>query len=368
VSLGSLFGTVVDCAGGYGILVRLLRDYGVNALWSDPYCENVLAKGFESRELRHRSSRLERLSGTGLREIVTASPAMNEALGLVDTVADRETTVLLLGETGTGKGMMARRIHGSSTRSGQPFVELNCAGLQPELTESELFGHERGAFTGAAERKLGLFEAAHRGTLFLDEIGEMDPAVQAKLLHVLEERRFRRLGGVAEIGVDVRVLVATHRNLEAMADEGSFRRDLYYRLNVFTVPIPPLRERPEDIVLLAKRFLAEFRGTAGDSAGLSDAVVRILQDYRWPGNVRELRNVMERAAILCSPDSKVQPSHLPQLPSNRFSPAGTLDTAERQAMEDALKANAGNIHSAAKELGISRSTLYRKMKKYDIGV
>ncbi|MBD3868590.1 MAG: sigma-54-dependent Fis family transcriptional regulator [Acidobacteria bacterium] len=353
--------------------MRLGADNFITKPLDPPQLLAILAKGFEARELRHRSSRLERLSGDGAREIVTVSPAMEQALNMIDTVADRDTTVLLLGETGTGKGMMARRIHHTSRRSEQPFVELNCAGLQPELTESELFGHERGAFTGAAERKLGLFEAAHHGTLFLDEIGEMDPAVQAKLLHVLEEQHFRRLGGVTEIEADVRVLVATHRNLEALAAEGTFRQDLFYRLNVFAVPIPPLRERPEDILPLAIRFLAEYRGGDGSSAGLSDDAAAILQSYRWPGNVRELRNVMERAAILCPADAAIQPSHLPPLPAGgspqqqpQPSSAVTMDDAEQRALEQALQAHDGNIQAAARQLGVSRGTLYRKIRKYGL--
>jgi DNA-binding NtrC family response regulator len=332
----------------------------------------VLAKGFESRELRHRSLRLERLSGTTAGEFYGAAPAMRRALELADTVAPRDTTVLLLGETGTGKGLLARRIHDASPRRSQPFVELNCAGLQRELTESELFGHERGAFTSASERKLGLFEAAHGGTLLLDEIGEMDLAVQAKLLNVLEERRFRRVGGVTEIEVDVRVLAATHRDLASDVAEGRFREDLLYRLNVFAIPIPPLRERTGDILPLAVRLLEKNKGPGAAPSGISEAAAAILEGYDWPGNVRELSNVMERAVILCPPGTGVTPEHLPPLAAGpRRTGSGnpgttTFTDAEHQLVEQALKANDGNILATARQLGVSRGTLYRKIKKYGL--
>jgi DNA-binding NtrC family response regulator len=333
----------------------------------------VIAKGFEARELRHRSLRLERLSGKAAERICGAAPSMRRALELADTVAPRDTTVLLLGETGTGKGLLARYIHDTSPRGKQPFVELNCAGLERELTESELFGHERGAFTGATERKLGLFEAAHGGTLLLDEIGEMDPAVQAKLLHVLEKNRFRRVGGVTEIEVDVRVLAATHRDLARDVEDGRFREDLLYRLNVFAIPIPPLRERRDDVLPLARRFLAEFRGPREAADGISAAAADPLRGYDWPGNVRELRNVIERAVILCPAGSDIGPEHLPSLPASSpavtasEAPAGsTLQDAEREVLVRALQSNDGNILATARQLGVSRGKLYRKIDKYGI--
>lgn len=339
----------------------------------------LVAKALEARDLRHKSLRLERLSAASPREIGTRSPAMKRALELVESVAARDTLVLLLGETGTGKGMLARRIHALSPRRAAPFVELNCAGLQRELTESELFGHERGAFTGAVERKIGLFEAAQGGTLFLDEIGEMDMAVQAKLLHVLEQKRLRRVGGVTEIGADVRVLAATHRDLSRDAAEGRFRSDLLFRLNVFPVPIPPLRERSEDILPMALRFLAEFRGREGDSTAISPEAAALLSVYAWPGNVRELRNVMERAAIVTHHDEPVKPEHLPALHVSD-SPLSTDDSAavdngtatygeaERKLVEQALAACGGNIVAAARRLGVSRGKLYRTIRKYGIPV
>ncbi len=355
----------------------------------------LVAKAVEAHALRQKNMRLERLSAApSAPEIVTRSPAMRRALDLLESVAGRDTLVLLLGETGCGKGLLARRLHALSGRRRAPFVELNCAGLQRELTESELFGHERGAFTGAAERKIGLFEAAQGGTLFLDEIGEMDLGVQAKLLHVLEQKRFRRVGGVAEIGADVRVLAATHRDLSGNVERGTFRRDLFYRLNAFPLPIPPLRERREDIAALALRFLAEFRGTAGGTAEIAPEAMALLEDYAWPGNVRELRNAMERAAILCRAGEPVMPEHLPPLdppplvgldppplvgldppprPATADDPADvageaatTIGAAERKLVEQALAASGGNIVAAARRLGISRGRLYRSMRKFGI--
>jgi DNA-binding NtrC family response regulator len=310
---------------------------------------------------------------------------MQQVLALVQAVAARDTTVLLHGETGSGKGMLARRIHEASPRRKEQFVELNCAGLNRDLTESELFGHERGAFTGATEKKAGLFEGADGGTLFLDEIGEMEISIQAKLLKVLEERRFRRVGGIAEIEVDVRLIAASHRDLEREAAQGRFRRDLLYRLNVFSIQIPPLRERRDDILPLALRFLSEFRTWPDVGRALTDDAAALLRAYSWPGNVRELRNVMERAAILCPPGSRVSPDHFPPLEhlSSSLEPADapadapaelpasggagpTMKDAERQAIEQALQAHFGNIQAASRALGISRGTLYRKAKKYGI--
>jgi DNA-binding NtrC family response regulator len=309
---------------------------------------------------------------------------MRDALQLADAVAQRSTTVLLLGETGTGKGMLARWIHERSPRASRPFVELNCAGLQRELTESELFGYERGAFTGATGRKVGLFEAADGGTLFLDEIGEMDLAIQAKLLKVLEQHRFRRIGGVTEIEVDVRILAATHRDLAREAAAGRFRSDLLYRLDVFAIRLPSLRERREEVLPLARRFLAEARGARdGEAGAISDAAARLLEGYGWPGNVRELRNVMERAAILCA-RGEVRPSHLPPLAPAGPATAGgdrdgggdpdgggddedrSLRGAERRFLEATLRANGGNIQATARALGVSRGTLYRKISRYKL--
>ncbi|HEX6737712.1 MAG TPA: sigma 54-interacting transcriptional regulator [Vicinamibacteria bacterium] len=306
--------------------------------------------------------------------ITSRSPAMVEALRLAEAAAPHETTVVILGETGTGKGLLARNVHERSRRRAHPFVELNCAGLQKELTESELFGHERGAFTGAAERKLGLFEAAAGGTVFLDEIGELDPGVQAKLLKAIEDRSFRRLGGLAQVEVDVRLVAATHRDLEREVAAGRFRRDLFYRLNVFTVRLPALRERPEDVVPLALQFLNQY--AAGLPLSLSPAARARLQAYEWPGNVRELRNVMERATILARGEREIGLGHLPRLGSGvplagfddgRPGPRPlTIREAERERVEEALAEHRGNVAAAAAQLGVSRGTVYRKARKYNI--
>ena len=352
--------------------MRLGADNFVVKPVDPPQLLATIAKGLEARDLRCQSERWARLRPAGGGEILSRSPAMQQVVRLAETVAPRDTTVLLTGETGVGKGVLARHIHRASRRGDGPFVELNCAGLQRELTETELFGHEQGAFTGATERKLGLFEAADGGTLLLDEIGEMDPAVQAKLLHVLETGRFRRLGGVSEIGADVRLIAATHRDLARDVEEGRFREDLLYRLNVFRIAIPPLRDRADDILPLAMRFLAEFRGT-DDAVRISPAAEALLVRYEWPGNVRELRNLMERATILCPPERPIEPVHLPPLSPRRPGgtersgrPGETMREAERRLLEKALAAHGGNIRATARDLGVSRGTLYRKMRKYGL--
>ncbi|MFN0058861.1 MAG: sigma-54-dependent transcriptional regulator [Planctomycetota bacterium] len=338
----------------------------------------LLAKGCEASALRRREQRLNRLQPTGRVVLHGNSNALKRALALADAVAGRDTTVLLLGATGTGKGVLARYVHERSQRSSQPFVELNCAGLARELTESELFGHEKGAFTGALARKLGLFEAADGGTLFLDEVGEMDLAVQAKLLKVLEERRFRRVGGLAEITCDVRLIAATHRDLALAVRENRFREDLLYRLNVFAIPLPPLRERPDDVPALAQYFFSGFRCSQQPLAAdwISPAAARTLREYSWPGNVRELRNVIERASILCPPAQQLGLEHLPPLvnaapntpggDTRELAATSTMEERERSAVEDALARHSGNIRAAARELGIARGTLYRKVRKFGI--
>jgi len=324
----------------------------------------VVRKGLESEALRRQSARLIRLAERPANNPTAFhSAAMRKVQTLADAVAPHGTTVLLLGDTGTGKGMLARYVHDASPRASGPFVELNCAGLSRELTESELFGHEKGAFTGASTRKLGLLEAADGGTLFLDEIGEMELAVQAKLLKVLEQGRFRRVGGIAEISVDVRIVAATHRDLEKDAASGRFRIDLFYRMNVFSIRLPPLAARKDDVLMLGRRFLSEQR--RGHT--LSDEAIELLDGYDWPGNVRELKNVMERAAILAPPGEAITGEHLPPL-AGTASPdeTGSLDVAERSFIESALRTHDGNIQATAKALGVSRGLLYRKIAKYGI--
>jgi transcriptional regulator with PAS, ATPase and Fis domain len=279
--------------------------------------------------------------------------------------------VLVSGESGTGKELVAQTIHQLSPRAAQPFVPLNCAAIPDTLLESELFGHEKGAFTGAFARRQGAFELANRGTLFLDEIAEMTPATQAKLLRVLQERSFRPLGGQREQSVDIRVIAATNLEPSEAVRQGKLREDLFYRLNVFAIRLPPLRERKGDVPLLVQAFLREFSARNGRAiAAVSDRAMEILERHSWPGNVRELRNVIERATIVAKSDV-VEPADLPPLahvgapaaggPS--LTPGTTVDEAERQLIELTLEHTGGNKTRAAEMLGISLKTLHNKLNR-----
>ena len=272
--------------------------------------------------------------------------------------------MLITGESGTGKELIARCIHKNSPRSQKIFVAVNCAALAPSLIESELFGHEKGAFTGTAGQHLGRFERAHGGTLFLDEIGELDGNLQAKLLRVLQEKAFERVGGTREIAVDVRVIAATNRNLKQSVADGRFREDLYYRLNTFPIEVPPLRDRPSDIPRLARFFLGRAaRNLAKPHLVLTPEAEKVLLAYGWPGNVRELENTMERVAILC--DDVIEPDDLPVTSSGPARPVLFRDI-ERQAIEDALRENDGNRTKTARQLAISLRTLQYRLKEYGI--
>jgi two-component system NtrC family response regulator len=313
------------------------------------------------------------------REILGESPAIRRLLADIDRVGPARTSVLVVGETGTGKELVARALHRASPRAAGPLVTVNCAAFAESLLESELFGHERGAFTGAAERKRGLLEVADGGTLFLDEIGEFPLALQPKLLRVLQERRFRRVGGTAEIESDVRLIAATHRDLPAMLAAGSFREDLYYRLNVVALQVPPLRERPEDIPLLALHFLRRFaRELDRPAALLAPATLEALRGYPWPGNVRELQNAVERGVLFCAGDTLL-PSDLPPPLGAAAPPAPALslppldrplpellDALEGELIRQALVRARGVQAQAAELLGISRSNLQYKLKKYGL--
>ena len=291
-------------------------------------------------------------AGFSCDKMIAEDERMKQLLELARKVAPTNATVLLTGESGTGKEVLARCIHTNSARADRVFVAVNCAALAPTLIESELFGHEKGAFTGASSQHAGRFERADGGTLFLDEIGELDGHLQSKLLRVLQERTFERVGGKQQITVDVRVIAATNRKLKEMVQQGAFREDLFYRLNTFPLEIPALRERPEDIPALAKHFLARAAREFGkEGLELSEGAVARLTAYQWPGNVRELENMMERVAILC--DGRVEPDDLPldrQQVAER--PVSWRDI-ERKAIGDALRRNHGNRTKAAKELGIS---------------
>jgi NtrC-family two-component system response regulator AlgB len=297
--------------------------------------------------------------------IITRNPAMRERLELAEQVADSLLSVLIEGESGTGKELVAQLIHERSSRRDKPFVKVNCGALPENLLESELFGHVRGAFTGAHKDRKGRFELADGGTVFLDEVGEIPQSSQVKLLRFLEHREFERVGESVTRKVDVRVLAATNRNLAASIREGSFREDLYYRLNAVRISLPPLRERPEDILLLIHHFLGKYSG--GREIGVSPETVRCLTSYSWPGNVRELENVVERSALLAR-DGMIEISHLPpELNAPAGHGAGLLSLAETERAHIAKVLRlTGDFEEAARILEIDPATLWRKRKKYGL--
>ena len=321
--------------------------------------------------VRARSSSAER-SRSVVGEPVGDSKGMRNVRDLARRVAETDASVVITGGSGTGKGLVAQMIHRLSRRSAAAFLDLNCAALPPQFLESELFGHERGAFTDAHEAKMGLLEVAHGGTVFLDEIAELDPVVQSKLLKALEDRRFRRLGGIRDISVDVRLIVATSADLRSRVEEGVFRKDLFYRLNVFEIVIPDLRERHEDILPIALHLVNQLNPVVGRRiVRIDPAAVALMESYPWPGNVRELRNVVERAMILARGD-EISPQHLPT-EIHRPSAAGTghgelrpLAEVEADHIRQVLAATDGNMKRAAAALGIARSTLYRKLSEHGI--
>jgi DNA-binding NtrC family response regulator len=327
------------------------------------------------RMLEHRRLARKQAVRSGQPGRTPPDPFLGESAA-IRTLADRsrrvaaaETPVLVTGPTGSGKSVLARWLHENGPRREEPFVDLNCAGLSRELLESELFGHERGAFTGAHATKLGLLEAAHRGTLFLDEIGDMDPAVQPKLLKAIEEGTFRRLGGLRDRTVDVRLVAATHRDLPALVASGRFREDLYFRINAVPLVVPSLRERREDVAILARWIVRERPSCRGVT--LTDSALASLRDYPWPGNVRELRNVLERAAVLTEGgvldardlifDARAAPARAGDAELGL-----TLEALERRQIERVLEAVGGRVPAAAERLGIPRSTLYQKLKQHGI--
>jgi len=304
-------------------------------------------------------------------DLISKSPQMQKVFHLAEEVASLRSTVLIRGDSGTGKELVARAIHNSGDRAAGPFVAVSCAALAETLLESELFGHEKGAFTGAVSQKKGKFELAGGGTLFLDEVGEISPKVQVDLLRVLQERAFYRVGGSEEVKVDVRVIAATNKDLEREVREGRFREDLYYRLNVIEIALPPLRERRQDIPLLVAHFLEKIAPEIGREAPeVSDGAMRLLVDHDWPGNVRELENAVERAMVTCRDQVLTEESFAFLLRSNgspwRVPPDMTLQDLEKQAILAALERTRGNIKEAAANLGIDRSTLYEKIKRYEI--
>ena len=303
-------------------------------------------------------------------QIIGNSVALEAVLKQVQQVAPTDSSVLIQGETGTGKELIARAIHNLSARCGRPFVKLNCAAIPFDLLESELFGHERGAFTGAIAQKIGRFELADKGTLFLDEVGDIPPALQPKLLRVLQEQEFERLGSTRTHQVDVRLVAATNRNLAAMAKRNEFRSDLYYRLNVFPVSLPPLRERREDIPALVEHFVAIYTHRMGKQIDqISPETMSELTSYPWPGNIRELQNFIERSVILTSGNVLRPPLSTLESPAEMECQAVTLEEAERdhilKTLEQTRWVVAGPSGAAAR-LGIKRSTLYFRMQKLGI--
>ena len=341
----------------------------------------TLQQDLEARVLRRTVSGLRRQTGwqfAGV-EIIGRSAAMQRVVDLIGKVAASEgSTVLLRGESGAGKEVVARAIHARSARADFPFLEINCTALPEALIESELFGHEKGAFTDARERKQGLLELADRGTVLLHEIGDLPPGAQAKLLRFLEARTFKRVGGVRDISVDVRIVSSTNRDLDGAVRDGGFRRDLFYRLNVVPIVIPPLRERPEDVEPLARFFLEKMTTTLRRPARtISKQALAMLERYAWPGNVRELRNVIERAVIL-EEGPEILPPHLPEelQPGHRARdlepgfalPAAGIDleALEKDLIRQALQQARGNKTRAAELLGLSRDTLRYRLEKYHI--
>jgi len=298
--------------------------------------------------------------------IIAKSPKMLKIFELIKTIAPTTATVLIIGETGTGKEVIARAIHHQSPRRNKPFIATSCAALPESLLESELFGHEKGSFTGAVERKKGKFEAGDKGTFFLDEIGEINANTQVHLLRAIEEKKITRVGGNEEVEVDVRVISATNRNLRTMVKQGNFREDLYYRLNVVTIDLPLLKDRREDILPLAEHFLKKYTEENNKSIKkFSPEVVKFMLNYSWPGNVRELENMIERGVIL----SKKNSINLDELPPDIIHPTPvegkTIEAVERNHIINVLEETKGNISKAAKILGIRRMTLYNKLKKYN---
>src|SRR2546427_4683325 len=304
-------------------------------------------------------------------QVIGNSPALEEVLEQVERVAPTDSTVLIQGETGTGKELIAHAIHNISSRCGRPFVRLNCAAIPLDLLESELFGHEKGAFTGAIAQKIGRFELADKGTLFMDEVGDIPPALQPKLLRVLQEQEFERLGSARTHKVDVRVVAATHRDLTDMANRGEFRSDLYYRLNVFPVVLPPLRDRREDIPALVSHFVEIYGRRMGKQIEhIPAATMSALSSYHWPGNIRELQNLVERAVILSN--DGVLPNSLPESGAQHVfvnPPPTTLRDSERTLILRTLEAVGwviGGPKGAAAKLGLKRTTLIHKMQKLGI--
>ncbi|MBQ3687920.1 MAG: sigma-54-dependent Fis family transcriptional regulator [Treponema sp.] len=337
----------------------------------------IVKRALESREMKvqHEQLKQELADSSSLKEMIGTSAAMQKVQELIRRVAPSRASVLITGESGVGKELVANAVHNLSPRKDKSFIKVHCAALSETLLESELFGHEKGAFTGAEKMQKGRFELAHGGTIFLDEIGEINPSVQIKILRVLQEKKFERVGGEQTIEVDVRIVAATNRNLEEEVKAGRFREDLYYRLNVVHIPVPPLRERRDDIPLLMASFLDEFnRENDRQIKGLNSKAKAAMFRYAWPGNIRELRNCMESAVVMCSGDEITLQDLPPSVSAAAGTGAGddsvsvplgvTLDEADRLVIEANLAANRGNKSRTAEILGIGRKTLQRKLAEW----
>lgn len=337
----------------------------------------VVKRAVEAKRLKLENLGLKKrlAEKCGEREIVGTSQAMSQVFRMIDKVKDTDGTVLIIGESGVGKELVARAIHSGGKRGESPFIAINCGALPDDLLESELFGHEKGAFTGAVNKKRGLFEAAGGGTVFLDEVSSISPMMQVKLLRFLQERNFMRLGGSDIISVDVRIIAATNEDLKDAVEKGAFRKDLYYRLNVVTVEIPPLRERRGDILLLIRHFVGKYSAKIGRTiSGVSRDAENLLVGYKWEGNVRELENVIERAITVTDDDvigeddlpEEIKERQKPEESLSSYSENLTLFDIEKLHIERTLKAANGNKSKAARMLGIDYTTLLRKLKTMDI--
>ncbi len=334
----------------------------------------VIAKLVERQRLIKENIRLRRALAKRFKfqDLVGKSPEMLKVIEMIKTVAPTKSTVLIRGESGTGKELVARAIHELGPRKNFPFIAAACGAIPETLLEAELFGYEKGAFTGAVSQHKGRIEMADRGTLFLDEIGDISTKTQVDLLRFIQEREFRRIGGKSSIKVDVRIIAATHKNIEEMIAKGEFRDDLYYRLNVITIEIPPLRERKEDIPILVEHFLEKFSLDSGKTIdGISDEVMKILIGYNWPGNVRQLENAIEHALVV-SHEPEITVQDLPQYLitqediRDEIKPTDSMSDMEKRHIAHVLKAHAWNITKTAQVLGINRITLYKKIKKYNL--
>jgi two-component system response regulator AtoC len=379
---GNALVIVMSAYGGEDAAIAAMKEGAYDYLTKPFRPDEVvltLRKAEERERLREEVAglRAQLSAGPAERGLIAESNAMRQALALVARVAEHNTTVLITGESGTGKEVIARAIHRASPRTNRAFVGINCAAIPENLLESELFGHVRGAFTGASVDKTGLFEHANGGTILLDEIGELPVGLQAKLLRVLQEGEIRRVGDQKTRKVDARVLAATARDLEAETRAGRFREDLFYRINVVAIELPPLRERQDDIAPLARHFAARLSQRFGRPLSLSDAALTWLEEQEWPGNVRELENAIERAAVL-NETPVLEPQDLHAVPPRREAERGSggevqgklgdiVERAERQAIIEALQVTKGNRRAAAERLGVSLRTLFYKIDRYGIG-